>query len=101
MVLLKKKLLFTCTNTSNKAIKIINARPGCGCTVAAFSKDAIEPNKTGFVKASFDSKKAHTSGDFKKFIVVNTDDSNEPINLDFHGFIANAPSNDKIMVPKK
>lgn len=97
----KKEITFTCTNTGQQPLRIISANPGCGCTVADFTKTEILPGKEGVVKAMFDSKKAHTDGQFQKYIVVTTNAVHKQSNLNFRGTITGAPSNDKVMIPKK
>jgi hypothetical protein len=43
-------------NTGEAPLIIQTAKPSCGCTAPAWSKEPIPPGGTGFVKASFDSK---------------------------------------------
>jgi Protein of unknown function (DUF1573) len=96
----KKRISFTCLNTGTKPLIITNARPGCGCTVADYTKEPIAPGQKGEVIASFDSNKVH-GGDIHKSIVVTTNTTNgtEHI-LTFKGSVLGAP-NDVIAVPKK
>ncbi|HYG02405.1 MAG TPA: DUF1573 domain-containing protein [Chryseosolibacter sp.] len=47
---------FEVKNTGEAPLIIQNAQPSCGCTVPDWTKTPIEPGKTGFVKAKFDSK---------------------------------------------
>jgi hypothetical protein len=96
----KKQITFTCLNTGNKPLIITNARPGCGCTVANYTKQPIAPGKQGEVTASFDSNKVH-GGDVHKSIIVTTNTTNGTEHvLTFTGTVLGAP-NDVIAVPKK
>jgi hypothetical protein len=49
----KVHIKYICTNTGNKPLFIYYVRPGCGCTVADYTKAAIMPGKTGEVNAEF------------------------------------------------
>ncbi len=90
---------FRCKNTGDKPLVITNAKPGCGCTVADYTKEPIAPGKEGVVTAAFDSKKAH-GGTVEKSIIVTTNTSNGKEHyLKFTGEVKGAPSNDKIVVP--
>ena len=43
----KIQIKFRCLNTGDKPLIITNARPGCGCTVADYTKEPILPGKEG------------------------------------------------------
>ncbi|MFY7900735.1 MAG: DUF1573 domain-containing protein [Chitinophagaceae bacterium] len=95
----KIEVKFRCKNTGDKPLIITNAKPGCGCTVADYTKEPIAPGKEGVVTAAFDSKKAH-GGTVEKSIIVTTNTSNGTEHyLKFTGEVNGAPSNDKIVVP--
>lgn len=47
---------YTFTNTGNANLIISSVVPGCGCTVADFTKTPIRPNKKGEVAIAFNSK---------------------------------------------
>lgn len=59
--------IFTITNISNKQLVIEQANPGCGCTVADYTKEPIAPGKTGFIKATYN---AANAGTFHKTVTV-------------------------------
>ncbi|HRH59336.1 MAG TPA: DUF1573 domain-containing protein [Chitinophagaceae bacterium] len=59
--------IFKITNISSKPLVIEQAHPGCGCTVADYTQQPIEPNKTGFIKATYN---AANTGAFTKTITV-------------------------------
>jgi Protein of unknown function (DUF1573) len=93
----KITLKFRCKNTGTKPLVLTNVRPGCGCTVAEYSKEAILPNKEGWVTASFDSKKF--CGEVHKSVLASSNTTNDvERNLQFTGTIINC-ENDKIVVP--
>jgi len=95
----KIQVKFRCKNTGDKPLILTNVRPGCGCTVAEYTKEPIAPGAEGLVTGSFDSKKVGTSGDVRKTIIVNTNTKNGTEHyLYFEGTI-NGGSNDKVMVP--
>ena len=97
----KAQVKFRCKNTGTKPLIITNARPGCGCTVADFTKEPIAPGGEGWVTGAFDSKKIHGGGDIHKTIIVSTNTSNGTEKfLVFTGFVNGAPG-DKIVLPKE
>lgn len=94
----KINLKFRCLNTGNKPLVLTNVRPGCGCTVADYSKEAILPNKEGWVTASFDSKRF--CGEVHKSILAASNTSNDrERTLQFTGTITGCQSNDKVVMP--
>ncbi len=46
---------FDVRNTGNEGLLINNVAPSCGCTTPQWSKNAIEPNQTGSITASYNS----------------------------------------------
>ncbi len=58
---------FTVTNISSKPLVIEQATPGCGCTIADYTKEPIAPGKTGFIKATYN---AASIGSFVKTVTV-------------------------------
>ncbi len=58
---------FIITNISAKPLVIEQASPGCGCTIADYSKEPLAPGKTGFVKATYN---AANVGSFIKTVTV-------------------------------
>ena len=50
---------FHFTNTGNAPLLISNVNTSCGCTVADFSREPINPGKDGHIKATYDSKGHH------------------------------------------
>lgn len=62
---------FLFLNTGDKPLYIINAKPGCGCTIADYPKSPIMPGKEGVIKANYAVHK-DGQGDFRKYIRVTT-----------------------------
>ncbi len=60
-------VIFNFTNSGDAPITIENVKPSCGCTAADYTKGAIAPGKTGYVKATYNAKAA---GFFNKAITV-------------------------------
>jgi len=61
-------------------------RPGCGCTVADYTKAAIPPGGTGEINAEFDSNHG-TTGEVRKSISVQTNTTNPSPRLVFFGIV--------------
>ncbi len=74
---------FLFTNNSGRVIRILSVQASCGCTTPDWSKDAIQPGKTGFIKASFDPK--GRPGYFNKSLTVMTDFDGNPMALQIKG----------------
>lgn len=58
---------FVFTNEGSTPLVISNVKGSCGCTVTEYTKEAIAPGKTGFVKATFN---AAAMGAFNKSVRV-------------------------------
>ena len=68
--------VFELRNTGNQVLKILDARPGCGCTVASFD-NTIEPGQTGKVTAHV--KTESFRGPIEKTISVTSNDVTNPM----------------------
>lgn len=81
------EIKFRFKNTGEKPLYIIAARPGCGCTVADYPKEAIAAGAEGVITANYDIHKG-TEGEFRKNISVtaNTKGSKD-YNIFFYGQI--------------
>lgn len=73
---------FSFTNTGNADLKIESVKPGCGCTVAEYTKEAIAPGETGFITATYN---AAGVGVFTKTVSVKTNASETSMMLRFKG----------------
>ncbi|MBL7760832.1 MAG: DUF1573 domain-containing protein [Sediminibacterium sp.] len=86
------QIKFEFTNTGNHPLYLTEVKPGCGCTVANYTRGAIAPGGKGSVIAAFDSNKAHP-GTVSKSIYVTSNTSNGAIHtLSFNGEIREQPS---------
>ena len=77
---------FKFTNTGDQPLIIHQAFPGCGCTVTDYTKEPIEPGKSGEVKAVFNSGKQFP-GNFKKPITVRSNASDKPVRIYIKGTV--------------
>lgn len=64
---------FTFTNQGGEPLIISNVKASCGCTVAEYSKEPIEPGSQGYVKTTYN---AANPGVFAKTVTItaNTQD---------------------------
>jgi hypothetical protein len=90
----KVHIAFHCKNIGNKPMFIYYVRPGCGCTVADYTKAAIPPGSTGEVNAEFDSNHG-SSGQVRKMITVKTNTINRSPTLVFFGTVTPPDSTKK------
>ena len=94
----KKSFTYKFINTGVKPLILTEVRPGCGCTVADYSKKAILSGKEGWVTANFDSKRFCDQVTKSILVISNTSNEKERV-LKFSGVITNCESNDKLVVP--
>jgi hypothetical protein len=86
------KIRFEFSNTGNHPLYLTEVKPGCGCTVAEYTKGAIPAGGKGTIIAAFDSNKAHP-GTVSKNIYVTANTSNGLLHtLIFNGEIREQPS---------
>jgi hypothetical protein len=60
---------FEFTNPSMVPLIINSVRPNCGCTVADYPKEPVQPGKSGKIVATYN---AASSGAFSKSVVIST-----------------------------
>jgi hypothetical protein len=60
---------FEFTNPSMVPLIITSVRPNCGCTVADYPKEPVQPGKSGKIVTTYN---AATTGMFSKSIVIST-----------------------------
>ena len=72
----KQECIFNLSNTGNDTLKLLNVKPGCGCTTSDWTKTPILPGKKGFVKAVYDPMSR--PGVFNKVVTVTTNDPDQP-----------------------
>lgn len=67
---------FNYTNTGEAPLVITNVQTSCGCTVADYTKDAVLPGKSGYVKVTYN---AANTGAFNKAVTItaNTETGNQ------------------------
>lgn len=58
---------FNYTNTGEAPLVITNVQTSCGCTVADYTKDAVLPGKSGYVRVTYN---AANSGAFNKAVTI-------------------------------
>ncbi len=83
----KSEIKFRFKNIGKNPLLIISARPGCGCTVADYPKEAITVGKEGTITAIFDSHDK-AEGTFYKNILVTSNSKPELQYLYFKGTIS-------------
>lgn len=79
-----KTIEYEFKNNTDKAVLITNVKPACGCTAADYTKEAIAPGKTGYVKATYN---AAAAGAFTKTVTVTTNADETPKVLTFKGTV--------------
>ena len=72
----KLNAIFIIKNTGNAVLKLINVRPGCGCTVVKYDT-LIQPGKTAKIESQVNIKGYH-SGQISKSITVTSNAENDP-----------------------
>lgn len=79
---------FTFINNSGLTVTVVSVQASCGCTTPGWSKDPIEPGKSGFVKASYNP--IGRPGFFNRTLTVATNLEGPPIVLQIKGQVTNA-----------
>lgn len=78
--------VFKFTNVTDHPVKLTHVKASCGCTTPQWTRDAIEPGKTGEIKVSYDSNRI---GPFNKSVRVMVDSATAPILIYIKGKIEN------------
>jgi hypothetical protein len=65
---------FQFTNPSLVPLIITSVRPSCGCTVADYPKEPVQPQKSGVIKVTYN---AAGTGYFQKSVAVTTNAGDE------------------------
>ncbi len=68
--------VFKFKNTGSDTLKIIMVQPSCGCTSVKYTNDPVLPGNEGTIETIYDAAKNH--GEFKKSIIVYTNDRSNP-----------------------
>ena len=66
---------FIFKNVGDSALVLTKVKPGCGCTAANYTKEAVQPGQTGFIDATYDPW--GRPGQFNKNIKVSTNEPNQ------------------------
>ena len=66
---------FIFKNVGDSALLLTRVKPGCGCTAANYTKEAVQPGQTGFIDATYDPW--GRPGQFNKNIKVSTNEPNQ------------------------
>lgn len=69
--------VFTFTNTGDAPLKVMKAKPSCGCTVPEWSKDAIAPGEKGSMTVKFDARGRAGKQHKNVRLTTNTEKGNE------------------------
>jgi len=83
----KTNILFEFTNTGTNTLYLTEVKPGCGCTVADYTKGAIPAAGKGNITASFDSNKSHPGTVAKNIFVTSNTSNGITHTLTFNGEI--------------
>lgn len=75
---------FTYTNVGNAPLIINQAMASCGCTVPEYTKQPVQPGKTGKIKVTYNGA-GKFPGHFKKSITVRTNGKVEMTRLYIEG----------------
>ncbi|GHT47633.1 hypothetical protein FACS189440_08720 [Bacteroidia bacterium] len=76
---------FVVTNNTNAPIVLTNVRASCGCTTPTWTKEPIEPGKTGTVTATFSPK--GRPGPFEKTVTISTTGTPEKLVVRIKGTV--------------
>jgi hypothetical protein len=74
---------FFFTNAGTDTLKLLNVKPGCGCTTADWTKSPILPGQRGYILAQYDPH--GRPGIFNKAINVTSNASDNPMMLIIKG----------------
>ncbi len=76
--------VFELKNTGNKPLVISKVDTGCGCAVASFPTDPIEPGASFTVNVTYD---ASMMGHFSKFVDIYSNAPGSPLTLQLSGVV--------------
>lgn len=74
-------IIYKYQNTGTKPLVLFSVSPGCGCTIADFSREPLAPNGIDSIMAKFDSK--GKEGNYQKNIKVGCNTEQKVHNLSF------------------
>lgn len=76
---------FSFTNTGTEPLIISNAVASCGCTIPSWSKEPVQPGKTGYILAEFNPE--NRAGYFTKTIQVQSNHQGGAVSLNIKGTV--------------
>ena len=76
--------LFSFENGGDQALQITGAKASCGCTVASYTTEAIQPGKKGEVKVVYDAK---NEGAFQKSVILTANTETGSVQLTIKGVV--------------
>jgi hypothetical protein len=82
---------FKFTNTGTQPLVLQDVRPSCGCTTPDWSKEPIQPGKTGIIHVKYNS--TGRPGKFNKSITITTNIPNETKILFISGTVTPSAEN--------
>ena len=84
------KVDFNFTNQGTKPLAITDVKSSCGCTVPTWTKEPVEPGKSGTITIVYNTKLA---GPFNKTVEVYSNANNSPVRISIKGKV-NAQASD-------
>ncbi|MDR2065130.1 MAG: DUF1573 domain-containing protein [Prevotellaceae bacterium] len=78
---------FEFVNNGTEPIVIQNVKPSCGCTTPGWTKEPVEPGKSGYVQATYN---AAAVGPFSKSLTVTYSGGSKSITLQIKGTVKEA-----------
>lgn len=86
------KVDFIFTNQGTQPLIISDVKSSCGCTIPTWTKEPVEPGKTGVIKVAYNTT---LPGAFNKTIVVYSNANNSPIRIEVRGKVNSQPGDIK------
>ncbi len=83
------KVDFNYTNKGTIPLVITDVKSSCGCTVPTWTKEPVEPGKTGTITIMYDTKLA---GPFNKTVEVYSNANNSPVRISVKGKVNAKPA---------
>ena len=88
---------FVLKNTGNAPLVVNRATASCGCTTPVWTKEPIEPGKTGSLKVTYQAK--NRPGPFSKTISVYSNADDKPFVLTIKGNVKPTPADPTVAYP--
>ncbi|MHC4271550.1 MAG: DUF1573 domain-containing protein, partial [Planctomycetota bacterium] len=65
------------TNEGNAPLEITKVKPSCGCMISKLTQKVYQPGESGVINLDYKTK--NRSGPSKGYVVINTNDPNQPV----------------------